>query len=400
VFVTDDDDPGPTRSVRMLRPKLPSKSSSRKAEQAPPVLPTTQPKSASVGIARKQTIDASGERFGPYCLLGEVGQGGMAEVRLAIEIFETGGLRLCVVKRAKRGAFNEEAIQALRDEAHVLDSLHHPNVIALYASGEIDGASFLAFELADGVSLRQLLTMIAPEAVPVRAVIEIGEQAAAALAYVHGEPHAVVHRDVTPQNILLARGGCVKLADFGIARYAERPSRTRKGMFKGKLGYLAPEQIARPAAISGRTDVFALGLVLTELLSGRRVLPAKVAIVAETEGLIREHCAAAEGPVPLALVELLVAMTSPKIEARPEASQVRATLKKLASRQEGPALADFAHQRALAKLLPLDLESVFALPTRPVEKLIADEDLEEDAYSATIRVLTDARLRAASRSGA
>jgi len=202
-----------------------------------------------------------------------------------------------------------------------------------------------------------------------------------------------VHRDVTPQNVLVARGGVVKLVDFGIARFQDRPARTKAGTFKGKLGYIAPEQLDRRAELGGWTDVFMLGLVLTELISGARVLPQKLLVVAETESLIRERCARADEVVPLELVDLLVAMTQPEPRARPEMIAVASELSRvLAQSASRVSVADFVQQRALAKLLPLDLESIFDLPTRPVSRRLELDD--EDAYSKTIDLLTAARFSA------
>lgn len=382
--MTHDDDPGPTRSVRMLAPlpKRPAVPKDKVVSRAP----TAQ----KISEERKACISASGEKFGPYLMLGEVGKGGMAEVRLAIEELPTGGLRLCVLKRPRRGEDHAESLAALRDEAKLLEKLRHPSIVELYRASELDGQFHLAFELVDGVSLRQLLTMGAPEALPAGAAVEIGLAVSRALAYAHAAPFFVVHRDVTPQNVLVARGGAVKLVDFGIARYADRVSRTRRGTFKGKLGYIAPEQLeGRSENISDKTDVYMLGLVLTELITGERVLPPKLMIAADADATIREQCARANVDAPLVLIELFASMARSNPNDRPEmievASRLFALLPKL---PPSLSLAELVHRRALAKLLPLDLEAIFDRPTRPVRTLEGDED----AYSGTIELLTAARL--------
>ncbi|MCA9554734.1 MAG: serine/threonine protein kinase, partial [Myxococcales bacterium] len=289
-------------SVEALRALVQARHGSAQDSKAslPPVSPEFLERLQRI---RRQGMDAAGFAFGRYTVFGTIGMGGMAEIRLAAEALE-GGVRLAVIKSLLPEHANSEAHRALMvEEGRICACLHHPNVVSLYDAGEVDGIPYLAFELVDGLSLRDLLRLLEPARLPMSCILDLGAQAAAALAHAHaavaadGRPLNVVHRDVTPHNVLLTRHGEVKLVDFGIARFSGRGLETQHGQLRGKLGYMAPEQ-CRPGPIDGRADVFALGLTLAELVSGRRVLPPTLMILKESESLIRAACADAVEPVP------------------------------------------------------------------------------------------------------
>jgi len=224
------------------------------------------------------------KKFGKYFLLDRVGEGGMAEIfRARLASLDASG-RLLVIKRIQ-GAYsnNQEFVQMFRSEVQVTMRFTHPNIVQLYEAGEEQGQQFIAMELVDGRNLRQVLSKVAhkQQRIPVPASCFVVEQTAAGLHYAHafkdritGEPLNLVHRDVSPQNILISYDGNIKVIDFGIAKAATNGEATRAGVIKGKLSYLSPEQVMGEV-LDGRSDIFALGIVLWELLTGRRLFVAE-----------------------------------------------------------------------------------------------------------------------------
>ncbi|MBI2377695.1 MAG: serine/threonine protein kinase [Deltaproteobacteria bacterium] len=221
----------------------------------------------------------TGTSFGRYRIIRPLGAGGMAEVFLAHQVGPQGFVKPCVLKRVAREFVGDERYQRLlMDEARVSALLNHPHIVQTFDFGQIDGLAYMALELVDGLNLSVLCRGLAKQDrwLPLRAVVEIGREVADALAYAHdltsldGGSLKLVHRDVSPANILVSRQGIVKLADFGIARHEARAEVTRGPGIKGKLGYMAPEQ-AMGEIVDGRADLFSVGVVLAELISARRV---------------------------------------------------------------------------------------------------------------------------------
>jgi serine/threonine protein kinase len=216
--------------------------------------------------------------MGPYLLERRLGGGGMAEVFLARQQLNGGGQRLCVVKRLWPETVGDvDLVEMFLDEARLAARLAHPNLVPVFDFGEYDGAHYIAMEYVHGRTLADVLQEQAsrksfvPFPVAARIVAEVAE----ALDYAHratdadGRPLQVVHRDISPQNILLSSAGAVKLIDFGIAKSKGERLQTRVGYIKGKLGYMSPEQAsARP--LDARSDLFSLGLVLFELLANAK----------------------------------------------------------------------------------------------------------------------------------
>jgi serine/threonine-protein kinase len=347
-------------------------------------------------LKARRSGEAISETFGRYLLLGSVGKGGMAEVRLAAE-HVGGGVRLCVVKRIAADDENSEQLaRGLREEARVSRRLAHPHVVQLLDAGERNGSPYLVFELIDGVSLRELTEIVKPLRMPLRGVLEVGRACASALAHAHaavgedGRPLHVVHRDATPQNILVARDGTVKLVDFGIARFEGREQNTRHGHVKGKLGYMAPEQ-CRTGPVDGRADVFTLGLVLTELIAGERVLPPTLIVMSESESIIRTRLARAQVPLPPVLAELLVHMTALDAKDRPTASEVEMQLAGIcAAITEGETLAEFVQARVFAELEPFEDAVAIDPPpvvTPPVSSEDPTWDPTEPSYARTLQLM-------------
>jgi serine/threonine protein kinase len=218
-------------------------------------------------------------RLGRYELLEPLGAGGMAEVFRARSVGPGGFERQVVIKRIlPHSAGDPELVAMFVDEAKILGLLHHPNVVQVYDFGEAEGTLFLALEYVDGPSLSRVMrdARSAQTRLPPAFVAHVAHEVCRALDYVHnlrdadGEPLDVVHRDVTPSNVMLTATAGVKLLDFGVAKYASSGQATRHGSVKGKPAYLAPEQIApeqiEGKGIDGRVDLFALGVVMYEML--------------------------------------------------------------------------------------------------------------------------------------
>ncbi|HVK75252.1 MAG TPA: serine/threonine-protein kinase [Kofleriaceae bacterium] len=216
--------------------------------------------------------------FGHFTLGKRLARGGMAEVFLARQRGPEGFDRRVAVKRIlPHLADSTDFVGMFLDEARLAARLTHPNIVHIYELGSVDGSFFIAMEYVDGVTAAQLIRHAADEALPPALVARIGADAAGALAYAHrledgdGRPVQLVHRDVSPANVMVSFDGVVKLVDFGIAKAANKAEETRPGIVKGKYAYMSPEQTTGKP-LDGRSDVFSLGVVLWELLAGRTIV--------------------------------------------------------------------------------------------------------------------------------
>jgi serine/threonine protein kinase len=221
-----------------------------------------------------------GER---YRLIACIGRGATGGVYRARSADDAGAITREVCIKRLSGTLSPEAERAMREEARLLARVRHANVVSLLSMGhEEEGPPFLVLELIDGADLRALArsrtrrsssddeaTSVHPGALPDRVAVHIACGVLRALAAVQRAIPGLVHRDVTPHNILVSREGEVKLTDFGIALALDRARWTRPSVVKGKLGYMAPEQI-RGDPLDARCDLFAVGVVLFELLARRR----------------------------------------------------------------------------------------------------------------------------------
>jgi serine/threonine protein kinase len=215
--------------------------------------------------------------LGKYQLIASLGQGGMAKVYLALVSGPAGVNKLIVVKVVQNEMLSgpEGGLALFWDEARLATRLVHPNIVHTYEVGEVDGNYFLAMEYLDGQTYRVLQARASQEPLPLHEALRILSEIARGLHYAHelrdfhGEPLGVVHRDVSPQNVFLTYDGQVKLIDFGIAKTRDADHETRVGLIKGKLNYIAPEQL-RGDVLDRRADVFALGIMLWEAIAGRR----------------------------------------------------------------------------------------------------------------------------------
>jgi serine/threonine protein kinase len=220
--------------------------------------------------------------FGPFVLERRIAVGGSAEVFLARPKLGTTPAAHLVVKRLLRSVREGGEFDALEREAELHRAVKHPNVVDVYGAGMVGEEPYLALEYVDGVDLYRLLRRAESEhrRFPPGLAAHIARQVAEALTAVHGARDNegnvlhIVHRDVTPSNILLSSDGSVKLGDFGIARFEHRmkPTQNSGGGLKGKFGYLSPEQVAGEPS-DHRADLFALTAVFGEMLIGERVFP-------------------------------------------------------------------------------------------------------------------------------
>lgn len=212
--------------------------------------------------------------LGPYELLQRIATGGMAEVYLARRAGPRGFQKVVAVKRIlPQLAEDHDFVAMFVDEARVCARLAHPNIVQVFDFGEHDGELYMAMEYVDGTTAARLVRAAASrgEDVPLEAALYIALSVLRGLDYAHnardddGRRLSLVHRDVSPGNVLIDRTGAVKLTDFGIARAAEIERRTDAGQLKGKLGYMSPEQVVG-RELDARSDLFTAGIVLAELV--------------------------------------------------------------------------------------------------------------------------------------
>jgi serine/threonine protein kinase len=217
--------------------------------------------------------------FGKYVLLERINVGGMAEVFKAKTFGVEGFERLLAVKRILPNiAEDEEFISMFIDEAKIAVQLQHANIAQIFDLGKVEGSFFIALEYVHGRDLRSIFDRMRSrgESLPIAMACYVMMQVCEGLDYAHNKRDAqgrqlhLIHRDISPQNVLIGYEGEVKLIDFGIAKAAGKASTTQAGILKGKFGYMSPEQV-RGLPIDKRSDIFAVGIVLYELLTGERL---------------------------------------------------------------------------------------------------------------------------------
>ena len=217
--------------------------------------------------------------LGRYTLVRKLAVGGMGEVWLAKQKGPAGFEKLVVVKTLlKHLREDQEFVNMFFDEARIAAVLNHPNIAQIYDLGEDKGEYYIAMEYVHGLSLRDVLVHATETrgGMPLALKCRVIADAAAALDFAHqaktpaGQPLDLIHRDVSPQNILIGFNGSVKLIDFGVAKAANKLVRTATGIIKGKYAYMSPEQ-AYGKDLDGRSDVFCLGIVFWEILCTERL---------------------------------------------------------------------------------------------------------------------------------
>lgn len=217
--------------------------------------------------------------LGNFTLKKKIALGGMAEVWVATEQRASGGSREVALKvMLQQHSSTPHMVDMFWDEVSIARRLKHANIVRVYDSAEDKGHFFQVLELVDGVDVRRILRVVSQRSgiFPVPLALLIAKDMARALSYAHlrrtenGQPMNIVHRDISPHNVMVTRDGCAKVLDFGIAQAEERLSKTRTGVIKGKVAYMAPEQ-AMSTDIDARTDIFATGVVLWEMLAMERL---------------------------------------------------------------------------------------------------------------------------------
>src|SRR5271163_653129 len=214
-----------------------------------------------------------GTKLGPYEIVSPLGAGGMGEVYRAKDTRLGRDVALKILPESF--ARDAERLRRFEQEARAVAALNHPNILAVFDIGEQNGSPFLVSELLEGETLRGVLDR---GAVPQRKTIEYGVQIAHGLAAAHEK--GIVHRDLKPENIFITKDARIKILDFGLAKLAQKPGadsgditltseHTAAGVVMGTASYMAPEQV-RGEATDPRTDIFAFGAVLYEMLSGAR----------------------------------------------------------------------------------------------------------------------------------
>ncbi|HEU4408492.1 MAG TPA: serine/threonine-protein kinase [Polyangiaceae bacterium] len=219
------------------------------------------------------------ESLGKYRLLAELGQGGMADVYLALARGPSKFVKLSVIKRLKRDLADEpDALGMFLSEAQLAARLNHPNVVQTFEVGEEGDRPHLVMEYLEGQSLDRLLRRAPADDRSLPCLLRALSDALLGLHYAHelrdydGTPLGVVHRDVSPRNVFVTYEGQTKVLDFGIAKALRASHVSRAGTLKGTVRYMAPEQVLG-REIDRRADLFAVGVLLWELVAGRRMWP-------------------------------------------------------------------------------------------------------------------------------
>jgi TonB family protein len=264
---------GATTDPKFTTARLPTLEAMEKVPASQPVF--MQPPAAAP--VEEEPVD--GVRFGQYVLVEKIATGGMAEVWKARMRGVEGFQKIVAIKKIlPHLSDNQDFVEMFIDEAKLAAQLNHNNIIHIYDLGKIQSSYYIAMEYIDGHDLKTILKRGEERDTPmtVEIALFVASKIAAALDYAHrkhdfeGKEMGLVHRDVSPQNVLISQEGDIKLCDFGIAKAASKASHTQAGALKGKLQYMSPEQ-AWGRNIDRRSDVFALATVLFEMLTGRKL---------------------------------------------------------------------------------------------------------------------------------
>ncbi len=265
------------------------------------------------------------ETFGRYELLERIDVGGMAEVFKAVHRGVAGFERVVAIKRILPSiAADPDIVRMFVDEAKLAVQLSHAGIAQIFDLGQVDGDYYIAMEYVEGASVLSIWERWVSRGarLPIGAVTWVVGQVADALHYAHfatdalGRPLGIIHRDVSPANVLVSLAGEVKIIDFGLAKAENRVSQTGEGVVKGKLAYLSPEQ-AHGRAIDRRTDVFSLGVCAWELLTGKRAFKRdddRQTVLAIRRGLVDPP--SRHAPIPAALERVVMRALAPDPDER------------------------------------------------------------------------------------
>jgi serine/threonine protein kinase len=332
-------------------------------------------------------------RLGKYQLLRRLATGGMAEVFLAKTDGPMGFEKLLVIKRIlPHLAEDPQFVDMFLGEAKLAAQLNHPNLVQIFDFGEAEGSYFIAMEYIDGPNLRLMVTRSRDAQIPIpfSLAARIVSQAAEGLAYAHDfrshltdEPLHLIHRDVSPDNILVSRSGAVKLVDFGIAKARGQSHHTQVGTVKGKVAYMAPEQL-RGEPLDRRVDLYGLGVVLYELCTGRMPFDANSDASMVRAVLYEAAIPATERvpDLPMPLQNVLARLLAKKREDRyADCGSLHADLERFIHQSGAPATA-FVLSSLVARLSP---------PPTPVQPIPAPP-VEQPVFTASAFAPTDPGL--------
>lgn len=318
----------------------------------------------------------------------------MAEVYVARARSVAGFEKVVALKTIHtRFSADPEFTQLLVDEANITAQLSHRNIVQVIDLGQVDGTHYIAMEYVDGIDLGRLLTtarerkiMLSP-----RVSAYVAREIADGLEHAHkkngpdGKPLRIVHRDISPPNVLVSTAGEVKITDFGIAKASLRASKTGTGVVKGKYAYMAPEQ-AKAQAVDHRADLFALGCVLYELVTGKPVYPSVTlpVLLDRVARVVYEAPERVRPGIPTKLIEVIKKCLAPKVEDR-----------YASARQVADALTDVLfsmppNPEAELSALVAELTGVASTPSIPpagVGHSILDDDFDDSTQIESMSVL-------------
>jgi serine/threonine protein kinase len=356
-----------------------------------------------------------------YALTERIAQGGMAEIHLGKSIGVDGFSRICAFKRIlPHYASDADFIQMFKNEADVAKQLHNKNIVQVFDFVSDGNTFMLVMEFVDGQDLRSLLATSEQlrKKIPIEIACYVAMEILAGLAYAHtitdvsGKSLGLIHRDVSPQNILISYDGDIKLTDFGIAKAQNSGSTTRAGVLKGKFRYMSPEQ-AMGQTIDSRSDLFAVGVILWEMITMQRLFRGEDMAVLEA---VRQCKIKAPGlmstdPVPAELDAIVMKLLSRDLSKRYQNGKeaVRDLSKFIYSMRPdffGGEMSEFMHLLFKDKVLSAKdrLRSTLALPVGAFGAggafEIHDETHSKNKTNSSVVDLTDVKLRAAAQAAA
>ncbi len=342
-----------------------------------------------------------GELFGRYRLRGILGQGGMGRLYVAEQVGIEGFSKVVALKRILPHLADSQHFRAMfLNEARVAARLEHPNIVATFELGEVEGNYFIAMEYLSGEDLAATLTRCQVSGpMPIEIAAALAQQSANGLHYAHemrdpsGKALELVHRDVSPLNIFVTYYGMVKLLDFGIVKGVTDPSRTVPGVFKGKYAYCAPEQLDG-GPVTRQTDVFCLGIVLWECLTGRRLFlrDTDAQTIDAVRGYEIEPPSALRKGIPRELDQIVLqALSRQRVVRFGTAHAFSEALDRFLTKRD---------ERPTSKSIGLWLESVFGVQRATLKKAIAQGSEIETALNLLPTLEPERSSSGESRGGA
>lgn len=341
----------------------------------------------------------AGTTVGKYRVIRRIGEGGMATIYLASSVGPGGFTKQCALKLVRAEFVGRDAMsRMLATEARVAAALNHPNIVQVFDFGRLGPSYFMAMEWVEGVSLGHVMSrmMKQRQRIALDKVAYIVSSIAEALAYlregveVDGQIRPLVHRDVSPSNVLLSHAGSVKLTDFGVVKLLDAAQETKTGVVKGKYAYMSPEQL-RGEHVDHRADLFSLGVLLFELLTMARLFQRKT-----TAGTIAAvHAARVPPPstlwddIPGELDTLVLRLTARRREDRlDDATEVVRALQPFLSHSARAELAGdvrlLSADSARPSLGPASRSVDDALPSVGADEFEALEEIEGDGRTTPV----------------